>query len=177
MKKFYSLLIALLCSASMLFAYDAQIDGIYYNLNSENKTAEVTHDGAYSNSNGAGYTQSEVVIPEKVTYNSVEYSVTSIGIYAFYKCSSLISVTIPNSVTSIRSYAFSNCTSLDSIVVESITPPTLGSYIVSNKKDVYIYIPDGTKSAYQTAWGSDYVFINNETSVTITVETQVHCLI
>ena len=171
MKKFYSLLIALLCSASMLFAYDAQIDGIYYNLNSENKTAEVTHDGAYSNSNGAGYTQSEVVIPEKVTYNSVEYSVTSIGIYAFYKCSSLISVTIPNSVTSIRSYAFSNCTSLDSIVVESITPPTLGSYIVSNKKDVYIYIPDGTKSAYQTAWGSDYVFINNETSVTITVET------
>ena len=171
MKKFYSLLIALLCSASMLFAYDAQIDGIYYNLNSENKTAEVTHDGAYSNSNGAGYTQSEVVIPEKVTYDSVEYSVTSIGIYAFYKCSSLISVTIPNSVTSIRSYAFSNCTSLDSIVVESITPPTLGSYIVSNKKDVYIYIPDGTKSAYQTAWGSDYVFINNETSVTITVET------
>ena len=155
----------------MLFAYDAQIDGIYYNLNSENKTAEVTHDGAYSNSNGAGYTQSEVVIPEKVTYDSVEYSVTSIGIYAFYKCSSLTSVTIPNSVTSIGSNAFYSCSSLDSIVVESITPPTLGSYIVSNKKDVYIYIPNGTKSAYQTAWGSDYVFINNETSVTINVET------
>ena len=120
MKKFYSLLIALLCSASMLFAYDVQIDGIYYNLNSENKTAEVTHDGTYSNSNGAGYTQSEVVIPKKVTYNSVEYSVTSIGGSAFYKCSSLTSVTIPNSVTSIGSSAFYNCSSLDAVYISDI---------------------------------------------------------
>ena len=44
-------------------------------------------------------------------------SVTSIGNYAFYDCSSLTSVTIPNSVTSIGNYAFSFCSGLNSITI------------------------------------------------------------
>ncbi len=42
-------------------------------------------------------------------------SVTSIGNYAFYGCSGLTSVTIPESVTSIDSYAFNGCSGLTSI--------------------------------------------------------------
>ena len=42
-------------------------------------------------------------------------SVTSIGNYAFYGCSSITSITIPHSVTSIGKLAFFNCTSLTSI--------------------------------------------------------------
>ena len=44
-------------------------------------------------------------------------SVTCIGEAAFYGCSSLTSITIPNSVTSIGEYAFSSCSSLTSITI------------------------------------------------------------
>ena len=48
------------------------------------------------------------VIPTKVT---------SIGSYAFYRCSHLASVTIPGSVTEIKDYAFFGCSSLTSITI------------------------------------------------------------
>ena len=41
----------------------------------------------------------------------------SIGKYAFYGCSSLTNITIPNSVTSIGNYAFSECSSITSITI------------------------------------------------------------
>ena len=44
-------------------------------------------------------------------------SVTSIGEYAFFKCSGLTSVTIPNSVTSIGEHAFYRCTGLTSVTI------------------------------------------------------------
>ena len=99
------------------FAYDVKIDGIYYNLDEENKTATVTYDGDYYDDNGAGYTQSEIVIPEKVSYNGNEYIVTKIGDYAFLGCTGFTSVTIPNSVTEIGCYAFYGCTGLTSIEI------------------------------------------------------------
>ena len=46
-------------------------------------------------------------------------SVTSIGSYAFFGCSSLTSIVIPSSVTSIGDLAFSDCSSLESIVIPS----------------------------------------------------------
>ena len=107
MKKTLLLLVALI-TAIIAFA-QTEIDGIYYNLNDETKTAEVTD---YNNSYSG-----DITIPEKVTYNSTEYSVTSIGDGAFYYCLSLTSITIPNSVTSIGSSAFSNCSSLTSITI------------------------------------------------------------
>ena len=48
----------------------------------------------------------EVVIPSSITVEGKEYTVTSIGKDAFYDCSGLTSITIPNSVTSIGVNAF-----------------------------------------------------------------------
>ena len=81
-------------------------------------------------------------------------SVTSIGEYAFFVCSSLTSITIPNSVTSIGSSAFRNCSALTSVTCEATTPPTIGEYAfdgVSNSLPVYV--PCGTVSAYNAAIG------------------------
>jgi len=45
-------------------------------------------------------------------------SVTSIGFAAFFRCTGLTSITIPNSVTSVDSSAFYGCTGLMSIIVQ-----------------------------------------------------------
>ena len=90
------------------FAYDVEIDGIYYNVVKKAKTAEVT--------NGVKYT-GEVTIPASFEYDGVTYSVTSIGVYAFYNHSGLTSITIPNSVTSIGNEAFRYCSGLTSITI------------------------------------------------------------
>ena len=111
MKKLFlsTLLLALPLLAS---AYDCQVDGIYYNLIPKGNVAEVT----YQTTNFSSYSGA-VTIPEKITYNEVEYSVTSVGDYAFRRCESLTSVTIPNSVTSIGHDAFNGCTGPRSVTI------------------------------------------------------------
>ena len=102
-------------------AVQVEINGIYYNLIAKANVAEVT-----SNSNK--YTGS-VVVPEMVTYESVEYSVTSIGNYAFSGCTGLTSVTIPNSVTSIGIVAFFSCSGLTSVTIpNSVTSIGNGAF-------------------------------------------------
>ena len=113
---FATLLLTLLLSmmSTNTFAYDAEVDGIYYNL-IKGKVAEVTY-MIKGNNNKDAYS-GNVVIPEKVTYEGVEYPVDGIGENAFYKCSGLTSITIPNSVTSIGNEAFSSCSGLTSISI------------------------------------------------------------
>ena len=104
---------ALLCTA--VSAHYFEVDGIYYDITSNSDlTVAVTYAG--NSYNSAVYSGS-VVIPEKVTYNGKEYSVTSIGYYAFQNCSGLTTVTIPNSVTSIGGSAFSGCSGLTSVTI------------------------------------------------------------
>ena len=106
-----------LLSVNIVNAHDFEVDGIYYKItDATNKTVAVTYSGSFSSSVDNEYTGS-VVIPESVVYNGKVYSVTSIGRYAFWDCSGLKSITIPNSVTSIGEEAFYNCSGLTSIEI------------------------------------------------------------
>ena len=107
MRKLFFLFLALVATTS-LWAYDFQVGDLYYNITS-GTTVEVT--------SGDYYDLTTAAIPSTVTYNGTTYSVTEIGSYAFYDCSSLTSITIPNSVTSIGGRAFSDCSSLTSITI------------------------------------------------------------
>ncbi len=61
----------------------------------------------------------DIVIADKIIYKGTEYSVTSIRSQAFYSCSKLTGITIPDSVTSIGYTPFQYCYSLTSIIVDS----------------------------------------------------------
>ncbi len=104
MKKILFLLLAAILPA-MAGAYDAYIDGIYYNFDKEARTATVTHRN-YNEWNQNAYSGT-VNIPVTVIYNGELYDVTSIGSFAFQYCNNLTSITIPSSVVSIGSEAFS----------------------------------------------------------------------
>ena len=115
MKKIFLLLVLFLGFHSA-WAQKVEVDGIYYNLNSENKTASVTFKGDSYEDYQSEYSGA-IVIPETVTYNGITYSVTSLGNQCFYRCESLTSITIPNSVTSLGNGCFKYCRSLTSITI------------------------------------------------------------
>ena len=128
-KKLLALAVTGLLCATGVSAHDFEVDGIYYNITSEeDKTVEVTYQGdsysAIEEYSGA------VSIPATITYDGQEYSVTSIGFAAFSGCNGLTSLEIPNSVTSIGFAAFSDCDGLTSLEIpNSVTNIEGGAFM------------------------------------------------
>lgn len=107
MKRYLFLTLAVLLCTLSASAYDFMVDGIAYCKNDDGKSVSVVS-GSYYTGN--------IAIPENVTYGGRSYFVTSIRSSAFYYCSGLTSVTIPNSVIS-GSYAFSECSGPTSVAI------------------------------------------------------------
>ena len=116
MKRLTTFLTALFATTA-LGAYDFSAGDLYYNITSSTApyTAEVTCQELASSNNYKGLTSA--IIPTTVTNGGIDYTVTGVGYCAFYKCSSLASVTLPNSVTTVGAYAFYSCTNLTAIAI------------------------------------------------------------
>ena len=100
--------LALLAVAGRVQAQTTTLDGITYALDAGAGTAAVT-----------GYTGSpvDVVVPATVEYEGTDYAVTTIGDQAFYGCTSLQSIALPESLRRIGGYAFRGCTALESLAL------------------------------------------------------------
>ena len=90
---------------------------LYYKITSDaNRTVEVVYPHVEGNYWG-GYTKptGSLIIPSSVTHDGVDYTVVSIGEFAFYECTGLTAVTVGSSICEIYSYAFGHCSNLSSI--------------------------------------------------------------
>lgn len=144
-QKILTLVLTILMSAN-IYAYDAEVGGIYYNLDKENKTASVTR--------GGGKYTGDVSIPASVDYEGDNYEVKSIDRMTFYGCSNLTSIKIPGSVTSIGNNALFGCSSLISVEIpESVI--NIGSGAFSHCSGLNsINIPSSVTSIGTLAFGS-----------------------
>ena len=112
-KLVFLLFVLLFCNLTMV-AYDALVDGIYYNLDKDSRTAEVTNDG-YKTYLYSGI--SNIIIPSTINCDGISYKITSIGEKAFWSCTNILSIEIPSTVEVINDYALSGCSGLARIII------------------------------------------------------------
>ncbi len=132
------LIIGLIVQCALLQA-STLIDGLYYDLDTSNRTATVTYEvdgtGNYAS------LSANVKIPESVVYNGVTFTVTKIADKAFANCKVMESISISGSVvqvgnlqwwkykTDCSELPFYNCTSLKRVRFEDgVQPIVLGSH-------------------------------------------------
>ena len=140
-------------------AESVEIDGLYYELNTTDRTATLTYQST-STDNYASL-PAVVVIPATIQYNNVSFTVTAIANKAFANCTALESISIPGTVTQIgTSYTwessdidgvylpFYGCTGLKSVRFEDGNDVlTLSwhnyrrTYASDNNKGMFAYCP------------------------------------
>ena len=129
------LFLALIVSATTLYAETVKIGNLYYSLGTT--TAQVVNDQSSDKSVYKDYTS--VTVPASVTYNNYTYPVTSIGTSAFEGLTNLQSVTLPTSVTTIGTDAFYGCTKLGSVnLEEGLTTINLRAFYNCNLTEITI---------------------------------------
>ena len=159
-------ILAMLVSVSA-FSHDIEVanaDGvtIYYNYSSDGTELAVIFRGSEYDSYSNEY-QGNVVIPEEVTYMNRTRKVTSIGGSAFYDCSGLTSITIPNSVTSIGNGAFAGCSGLTSVTIGNSVTSIGHNAFNSCSGLTSVIIPNSVTSI----GGGAFAYFSGLTSVTI----------
>ncbi|WP_308398151.1 leucine-rich repeat protein, partial [Prevotella sp.] len=189
---------AIICNS--INAHDFEVDNIYYSV-----VSKTEHTCAVVNNAGRdkSYSVSSITIPEKVTYDNTEYTVTQIGPAAFKNCIKLESVDLPQSITkmydwcfqgcillssftvpdkveNLPTYCFSGCISLESITINSVK--TISSYCFKECSSLKkISIPAGVSKLID--WDifcgctslKEIVFEDGNETLTLGIDSQHSC--
>ena len=153
MKKSLLCFLILLMMPLASMAYDFEVGGIYYKF-TDNSSVAVTYEvePTWDSDYPAPYSGT-ITIPSTVNYNDKSYTVTSIGDSAFWFCSGLTSIDIPEGVTSIGDGTFARCSGLTSIdIPEGVT--SIGDFTFGDCSGLTsITIPEGVTSIGEYAFG------------------------
>ena len=182
----FAFLIIFCLFANISLAIDRfKVDGIWYRVYSQSNVGGTTISKVEVVNDYEDYS-GDIVLPEKVSYDGIEYIVGAIGSTAFGYCSklqsvklpsslekifpsafmgssSLTEIIIPKSVKYIGNNAFGGCDSLSSIIVEE------GNSVFSTSKNINAIIHLDTLIAgckttiipNGVKYISDYAFYNN----------------
>ena len=134
-----------------LHANGIEIDGVYYLLDEDSKTATVTFTGALGNSSSTY--SGDIIVPTAVTYHSVNYLIVAIGDSAFYKCSALTTIVLPDSATTIGKNAFQGCSALTSVHFPKCLKTILDYAFTSCTKLDNVIIPNTVTHVGTQAFG------------------------
>ena len=108
MKKQLFLLVFMLLPLAVS-AEKVEIDGIFYNLNTNAQTAEVTYGSQAYVGDVTSIGEEAFSYCQNLTSVDIPEGVTTIGSNAFYLCQNLVSVTIPSTLENINNGMFRYC--------------------------------------------------------------------
>ena len=93
--------------------------------------------------------------------------ITAIGNYAFYHCASLAEITIPEAVTTINSYAFVSCSSLTNIIIPNAVT-SLGASAFAGSGLTRLTIGNGVQTIEERTFSNCYRLIDVNIPNTVT---------
>ena len=102
--------------------WDILVDGIGYWFNEDGNTVSI----CANSRTGSDYSGS-FHVPESITYDGKQYTVTEVGEYAFAECGELLQVILPGTITKIGARAFNECSELRSVLIPT-NVSTIGNY-------------------------------------------------
>ena len=103
---------------------------------------------------------------------NIPEGVTEIGNAAFYGCSHLEDLVLPSSLQTIGDYGFSDCSNLERITVNATVPPVIeANTFYEVDRSIPVYVPKGSLEAYKadTYW-SEFRLLDDDPATVISPE-------